>query len=102
MDPLPRSYAHKIAEKVIAVNAMAGKTRVKKKMDIFDILAASVNILTRKLIGLDGDEKGDELFIQIDTKHITSFDISKIPKAIKRGRKAARKNIRRIIRFVRG
>ena len=97
IDPLPQNYATKRANKVIAVNAMPDKFIYKKNADVFDIISESVAIISNKLISYRKDP--NHLFIQIRTRGIDSFDIKHAEEIIELGRKAAKKNLKKIIKF---
>jgi len=99
IDPLPREHASKNAEKVISVNAIPTKFKYKKESEIFDIISESVGIITNRLINLERKSKKNHLFIQIKTRGIESFDFKNAEKVINLGRRAAKKNIKRIIRL---
>jgi len=96
-DPLPEEYARKKSRKVIAVNAMPAKINYKKNGNTFDIISEAMGILSNKLINLNEFKNKEELFVQIKTRGIDSFDFKSIDKVIELGRKAGEKHIKRII-----
>jgi NTE family protein len=99
IDPLPKEYASKKAEKVISVNAIPTKFKFKKESEIFDIISESVGIITNRLINLERKSNKNHLFIQMKTRGIGSFEFKNADKVINIGRKAAKKNIKKIIRL---
>lgn len=99
IDPLPEEYAKKKARKIIAVNAMPSKINYKKGGDTLDIVSEAVAIMTNKLIKIGKKKSEDRLFIQIRTRNIDSFDFKSASKVIKLGRKAAKKNLNKIIKL---
>jgi len=98
IDPLPQEYASEIADKVIAVNAMPTSFIHKKGGDVFDVISESIGIITNKLIKLKRHEEKC-LFIQLKTKGIDSYDFKSAEKIIEIGRRSAKKNIKKIIKY---
>ncbi len=108
VDPLPQNYGHMIAKKVIAVNAMPKKICYKMKGNgVFEVLSEASGIMSHTLLNLENlitlqtfkDERG--LFIQLKTDNRKPFDFYNIEELINIGRKEAKKNIKKIIEFVR-
>ena len=65
----------------------------------FDIISEAVAILTGQVIRRRKRNTKKNLFIQFRTKDIGSFDFKQVEKVIEIGRKAAKKNIKKIIEF---
>jgi hypothetical protein len=61
------------------------------------VISESVAIISSKLINYR--KNPNNLFIQIRTRGIDSFDIKHAEKIIELGRKAAKKNLKKIIKF---
>lgn len=108
VDPLPQNYGHLIARKVIAVNAMPKKISYKKTGGgVFEVLSEASGIMSNTLLNLENiitlqtfkDNQG--LFIQLETENRKPFDFYNVDELINIGRKAAKKNIKKIIEFVR-
>ena len=108
VDPLPQGYAHLMARKVIAVNAMPKKVTYRKKNEgIFEVLSMAEGIMTNTLINLENvitlkDFQNDKfIYIQLKTDNRKPFDFYNISELIDIGRKAAKKDIKRIIELAR-
>ncbi len=108
VDPLPQNYGHIIARKVIAVNAMPKKIKYQRKDNgIFEVLSEASGIMSNTLLNLENiitlqtfkDDKG--FFMQLNTEGRKPFDFYDISKIVNVGRKAAKKDIKKIIKFVR-
>jgi NTE family protein len=108
VDPLPQNYGFIIARKVIAVNAMPKKISYKiKNNGIFEVLSEASGIVSNTLLNLENlitlqtfkDEKG--IFLQLKTENRKPFDFYNISELINIGRKETKKNIKKIIEFVR-
>lgn len=100
MDPLPQHYGEIIANKVISVNAMPTHFNYKKEGDVFDIISEAVGIMTNELIMLRANSGAQTVFLQLETEGIDPFDFSRASELIERGRKAAEKDIEKIIALV--
>ncbi|MEA3248668.1 MAG: patatin-like phospholipase family protein [Nanoarchaeota archaeon] len=101
LDPLPEEYAKGKARKVISVNALPMKISYKPGGGTFEILSEVGSIMINEIIGQRNGKEKDRLFIQIKTRNIDSFDFKSASKVIELGRRAARKNLRKIKKLVR-
>jgi NTE family protein len=99
LDPLPQEHAQKIAEKVIAVNAIPQKLIPRKEGTMLEMIGQAVSIMTNEIMNLKLKKEKNILFIQLKTDKISSFDFSKTEQIINIGRKAAKKNLKKIIKF---
>lgn len=101
--PLPETYGHVIARKVIAVNAMPNKMYGDKE-NFLSVLNDATTIMSntlmnmQRLISLNSVRKrANSIFIQLDTEKRNPFDFYKIDELIKIGRDAANKHLKQII-----
>ena len=101
LDPLPEEYARKKARKVIAVNALPTKINYRQGGGTFEILSKVASIMTNEIIGKRDAGAKDRLFVQIKTRNIDSFDFKSASKVIDLGRKAAKKHLKKILKFSR-
>ena len=108
VDPLPQGYGEMIAEKVISVNAMPKKYQYKKKKDgVFEVLSDAAGIMTHNLMRLEREldikskDKKNLVYIQLNTQNRKPFDFYNIDSLIRIGRKAAKENLKDIIKMVR-
>lgn len=97
VDPLPEKYGHVIADKVLTVNAMASEFKYKDEGEVFDVISEAVGIMSHEIIKLKSIKDDKTLLIQLDTSHIEPFDFTNIESHIEVGRKAALKNLKKII-----
>lgn len=107
IDPLPEKYGQFIANKVIAVNAMPKNYKyVKHGEDVFEVLSRASGIMANALLNIKSlanfnlYDKERFLFVQLKTDKIGPFDFYDVKRIIRIGRKAAKKNIKKIIRLV--
>lgn len=100
LDPLPISYARSLSDKVVAVNALPEKINPKNEGSMLEMIGQAVSLMTNKLIEIKLQNKQDTIFIQLKTEKISSFDFSKTEEIIRIGRRAAKKNLKRIIKLL--
>jgi NTE family protein len=100
VDPLPEKYGHLLADKVIAVNAMPFEYKYREANDILEVLSESFGIMTNEILHLKIEKSKKCVLIQLKTAGVEPFDFFNIKKCVEIGRRAAKKNIKKIIELV--